>query len=60
MIRYFMTKPTKGAAFNRFWDHLMGSTESQDPGPVKPQKDCEEQVSKYGQKVARNAAPDQN
>ena len=26
MIGYFMTKPTQGAAFKRFWDQLMGVT----------------------------------
>ena len=36
MIDDFITKPTKGAAFNRFRDQLMGVTESQYPGPGQP------------------------
>ena len=60
MIGYFMTKPTQGAAFKIFWDTLVGVTEVQYPGPGKPPKDCEDQVSKYDQKANRNATYSHN
>ena len=55
-IEYFTTKPTQGALFKIFQDQLMGVTESQDPGPGKPKKYREDQVSKYGQKASINAS----
>ena len=35
----------------------MAVTEAQESGPRNLKKYCEYQVSKYGQKAARNAAP---
>ena len=32
-----MTKPTQGAAFNRFQDQVIGVTEAQDRGPGNPE-----------------------
>ena len=60
MVGYFMTKPTQGVAFKILWDQLMGVTKAQYPGPGKPKKYHENEVSKHVQKEARNAAPAQN
>ena len=53
----FTTKPTQGIEFKRFWDQLMGFTESQDPGPGNPKRYREYKVSKHGQKASSNTAP---
>ena len=53
-----MTKPTQCAAFKRLWDQLMGVTEFQYPGPENQKIYRKSQVSYYGQKTARNEAPD--
>ena len=57
MIGDFITKPTQGAAFKRLRDKFMGVTKAKDPGTGKPKKYREYQILKYGQKAARNAAP---
>ena len=56
-IGYFMTKPTQGVTFKRFWDQLMGVTETHNSVPGNLKKYHEYQVSNYGQKSTRNEVP---
>ena len=55
-----MTELSQSAVFNRFRDQLRGVTEAKDPGPENPKKDSECQLSKYGQKAAKNVSPSHN
>ena len=72
MIVNFMTKPTQGAAFKRYRDHLMGVTKAQDSGLEDPKSITKIKkvsmvisplgiwhppTSNYVHKASRNAAP---